>query len=499
MNSNSFHDLKTAFEKLKSSLNVANIGLAHIAFNGEILWANKYCLDLIGYTEADIGTLNVFDFTPAELIEKKKTAIEKLRSGELDTYALDQAYVMKDGTQTWVHMTSKVYRDEIGAPQYIVSAHHNINQRKEFENLLNMVMTTIPSLVSYLDKDLKYKFVNKSYEKWFGIPYQEIIGKSIIEVIGSQAFDQASTHINRALKGEYVEFERQADYKLGGSRIVKVTYIPDIDSVGRVLGIVAVVTDVSEVKYAKLQNEELQKQINFSAKQSVLGALSSAVSHQLALPLEALNSKIEQLEAHLKQMDIKSSLAMSDELSSMKLSCHQISKVIIGLKAFSPKEGHDKNVAHNLALIIEDAVSFCKDRMLKSKIIFSAEDASQISINCRGNDIAQVIAMLLDNSCDAVESLEEKWIKVKVKNEPNRTILSVIDSGRGLDLNIAKKLSSPFFTTKKMGTPSGISLNHSRSIIEEHGGKLYYDSSISNTCFTIELPRNKNYGILNVE
>ena len=85
---------------------------------------------------------------------------------------------MKNGTRNWVHIISKIQKDESGVPQYIVSAHHDINQRKGFENLLNMVVTAIPSLVSYLDKDLKYKFVNKSYEKWFGIPYQEVVGKS---------------------------------------------------------------------------------------------------------------------------------------------------------------------------------------------------------------------------------------------------------------------------------------------------------------------------------
>lgn len=102
----------------------------------------------------------------------------------------------------------------------------------------------------------------------------------------------------------------------------------------------------------------------------------------------------------------------------------------------------------------------------------------------------QVILNLLNNSYDALESLNEKWIEIKLQKNNNKIVISVTDSGEGIPNNISHKIFEPFFTTKEIGKGPGLGLCISKGIIEGYKGNLYLDKSSFNKCFIIELPLN---------
>ncbi len=130
-------------------------------------------------------------------------------------------------------------------------------QRRERE--IRMITENVPGLVSYVDADGRYHFVNKHYEEWFGIPRTEIIGKHYRQVLGEATYGLIKDHIEAALSGHRVCYEEALPYMHGGTRWVLADYVPDADDRGRVKGFFALVTDITELKRVE---EALAKERN---------------------------------------------------------------------------------------------------------------------------------------------------------------------------------------------------------------------------------------------
>ncbi|RFP63201.1 MAG: PAS domain S-box protein [Limnothrix sp. CACIAM 69d] len=108
------------------------------------------------------------------------------------------------------------------------------------------IMDLLPVCIAYCDRDLYYRYVNQSYEDWFGLCPQEICGKRVADVIGQQAYQLVKPHIDRVLKGEIVTYESVVPYAQGGQRYIRATLIPDQAIDQSVHGYYAMVVDFTE-------------------------------------------------------------------------------------------------------------------------------------------------------------------------------------------------------------------------------------------------------------
>lgn len=111
--------------------------------------------------------------------------------------------------------------------------------------IATLLLDHVPTLVSYIDAERRYVAVNLAYEEWFGHPREEIVGRTLIEVLGPAAWEGLREHVERALAGETVRFDRHVPYSHGGHRHVDATYTPHFAPDGRVLGFIASVTDIT--------------------------------------------------------------------------------------------------------------------------------------------------------------------------------------------------------------------------------------------------------------
>ncbi|MCF8037942.1 MAG: PAS domain S-box protein, partial [Desulfohalobiaceae bacterium] len=137
---------------------------------------------------------------------------------------------------------------------------HETNKRKLAEEALQhseqwfrTIVNVLPQFVSYVDKDLRYRFVNQTYQEAFGLAPEDIVGKTLPEVIGRVAFEEARTHVAKALAGEAVRYHQRYQYATGGTRDIDGRLIPDRDEQGLVQGYYAVLTDITP--YVKVQEE----------------------------------------------------------------------------------------------------------------------------------------------------------------------------------------------------------------------------------------------------
>ncbi len=257
-------------------------------------------------------------------------------------------------------------------------------------------------------------------------------------------------------------------------------------------GMVVHFTDITE----QAMNEEIileqRAKITDAAKFSSLGVMAGGVAHEINNPLAIISGKAQGIIRKLGQDDVKLG-RVSHDLKMIVKTVDRIARIVRGLRAVS-RSGHgDPFESAELAEVVEDSVSLCRERFNASGINFSVIDIPQIHVRCRPTQIAQVLINLLNNAFDAVESQSmvsdaPKWIELRFVVQQSHVEIKVMDSGDGVPTELLDRIMTPFFTTKEVGKGTGLGLSISNSIARDHGGTLEYDTASENTCFKLSLP-----------
>ena len=109
---------------------------------------------------------------------------------------------------------------------------------------LRVITDAVPALIALVGKDLVYRFANETYRSWFGRPPEEVVGHSVLDVIGPAGFAIVREHVQRALGGAEVKYEALIPYPTG-ARQVRAQLMPLQTRTGAVDGFVALVQDIS--------------------------------------------------------------------------------------------------------------------------------------------------------------------------------------------------------------------------------------------------------------
>jgi PAS domain S-box-containing protein len=118
----------------------------------------------------------------------------------------------------------------------------------ESKQKLQLVIDSIPALISYVDTTKHYQFTNRAYEKWFGY---KVDGKNVVDVLGNPTYKSISTYVDAVLKGEPTNYEMEIQHRDGATRFINTSYVPDKATDGSVRGFFVMVQDVTERKEAE--------------------------------------------------------------------------------------------------------------------------------------------------------------------------------------------------------------------------------------------------------
>ena len=162
-----------------------------------------------------------------------------------------------DGQTRWIRAVAEIERDSQGRALKLIGAHLDITDQKkaeatvqESEGRLRAIADALPFLISYLDKEQIFRFINKPYASWFERPLSQIIGRDVRDVMGPAMYEVRRPYIERALAGESLSYE--ADFpRSDGAVQTEIVHIPHRDQAGRVLGLYTVVMDITARKLAE--------------------------------------------------------------------------------------------------------------------------------------------------------------------------------------------------------------------------------------------------------
>ncbi|HXC60950.1 MAG TPA: diguanylate cyclase, partial [Steroidobacteraceae bacterium] len=110
-------------------------------------------------------------------------------------------------------------------------------------SILNMIVDEIPASLAILDQDLRYRLVNKVFERWRGISRKAVIGKTLAEVMGEDELQRSQPWLDRALKGETVSYEKS--YPERAISLITASYSPMFLEDGTVAGVVTLAHDTT--------------------------------------------------------------------------------------------------------------------------------------------------------------------------------------------------------------------------------------------------------------
>lgn len=258
---------------------------------------------------------------------------------------------------------------------------------------------------------------------------------------------------------------------------------PVLDENGKTVKIIGTTQDITE-------RFKIQLQMIQSNKMASLGEMASGIAHEINNPLAIIKMTALQMQKNIND----ESNVLKNGVAKIDSTVDRISKIIQGLRTFSRDGRNDPFEIVYFDHLIDDILSFCKERLKHHSITLIKEELDpNLVFEGRQIEISQVILNLLNNAIDAVDSLPDtnKWIRISAKNNGSFLEIKITDSGHGIPLETQSKMFQPFFTTKEIGKGTGLGLSLSLTIIKNHLGEIFLDNDSPNTCFVLRLPNQQ--------
>ncbi|MBL8517820.1 MAG: PAS domain-containing protein [Betaproteobacteria bacterium] len=229
-----------------------NIGLpiSYIDRDFVFRFSNRTGLLGLELDERDMVGCHVVDVFGQKVFDEVRPHLEAALSGRKVVY---ERHAKRGEVSRWIRTTlvPDIQEDGVVAGVYTVVADvdqdfqlRHALERKEAQ--LRLITDNIDAPISYLDREYRFQFVNRPSEDWSGRPASAILGRTLEEVLGAKAFSEIRDHVDRALAGETVRYERRADWATGDPRWIRNHLFPDRQPDGTIAGIYTLITDITD-------------------------------------------------------------------------------------------------------------------------------------------------------------------------------------------------------------------------------------------------------------
>ena len=237
--------------------------------------------------------------------------------------------------------------------------------------------------------------------------------------------------------------------------------------------------------YILLQKQK--HQVEESAQMAAIGKMAGGITHEINNPMSIISLNDEFILNSLKKKGVLDE-DLEESLEAIQKTVDRVRDIISGFQIImGQKDSHGEFIS--LRTAIDFTMSLVRDKFYSSNIEIKNQINPEWRVYTHPVHLSQVLLNLVQNSYDAISMTPHAWVAFHACCQKDHIELSVVDSGEGIDLQIAQKMMRPFYTTKKVGQGMGLGLSLCQKMLEASGGKLYYDKKQPNTCFKICLPR----------
>lgn len=253
-----------------------------------------------------------------------------------------------------------------------------------------------------------------------------------------------------------------------------------------------VVTDVLEQESRHAEERQLfeseRRKMEASFQMAALGSTLAELGHEIKTPLTVINTA-NWLLKHLLTLSPLPVEDIHSQLENIQNMVDKVDGIVKSVRNASREALIDTSSNQILSDIFKDALNICSFKLRGIRLDVNLDPTMQIY--CSRVQFCQILVNLIGNAADAVEKLEDPWIKVSVTEEENSLVIQIEDSGKGIEVSDEERAFSPFFTTKDFGKGTGLGLSLSRTYVENLSGKLTINRNVSASCFEIRIPHSQ--------
>ncbi|WP_374501535.1 PAS-domain containing protein [Zoogloea sp.] len=339
------------------------------------------------------------------------------------------------------------------------------------EERLRLIMDAIPALIAYVDSGERYRFANKGYADWFGLDKNTIVGRSIEEVFGPEAYAQIKPYLEQAAAGERVSYEYSRTNAAGKPVHARSAVVPEASLAGGVQGFFVLSIDITEQKASQAALIQAQK---MEAVGQLTGGLAHDFNNLLTIITGNLHTLRDKLPAHQ---------GYEEHLEPALSAARRGTELIRRLLTFSRQQPLEPSPVEVGALV--HGMSQLLSRSLTERIDIKLElPTEKLHALVDPHQLENALLNLAINARDAMPDGGTLTIALATRHvSPSLALLvevpagdyvqfDVSDTGSGIAPELLPRLFEPFFTTKAFGAGSGLGLAMVYGFIRQSGGNI---------------------------
>ncbi|MBR0750640.1 PAS domain S-box protein [Bradyrhizobium jicamae] len=499
-------DLQARDKKIRHLVDANIVGIIIWDLAGHILEANDQFLNMIGYSREDLasGCLNRTDLTPDEWRARDLRTVEELKQwGTVQPF--EKEYFRKDGSRVPVLMGGVIFEQSLNQG---VSFVLDLTERKRAEEALRQGEERFRTLVHfsfdvYWESDTQHRFTHQEFAGSLSdAPAMgSEIGKTRWEVPYLEPDEEAWRKHRETLDAHlpFRDFELARLAPDGSKRYVSVSGLPVFDTSGRFVGYRGVGRHITERRRAEEALRAMQAELAHANRVTTMGQLTASIAHEVNQPIAAT---VTNAQAGLRWLRTQ-----PPDLREVRHSLDRIvedgtraGNVIHGIRAFINKVPPRKD-RFDLNEAVLEMVALTRNEMFKHRILLQTELAPGLpAVGGDRTQLQQVILNLILNAVEAMSATDAGRRELRIhteREEAGGVLVTVRDSGPGLDPAAMERVFEAFYTTKPKGMGMGLAI--CRSMVEAHGGRMWASANDGGgAVFQFTLPPEPGEAVLDL-
>ncbi|WP_028574000.1 ATP-binding protein [Desulfonatronovibrio hydrogenovorans] len=349
------------------------------------------------------------------------------------------------------------------------------------QGLLKTIMNVTPDFITLQDKDLRYKFASKAFCDYFHLKENEVVGKTDFDIFSGQQADlNYHEDMQILITGQALSKEITFD-RPEGRKWLHVIKVPVYDQDESIIGLLLTARDITMLK-------KYQEQLIQSQKMEDLGRLAGGVAHEINTPLGIILGYAQLLMEDIEDEDLLDDLKIIEKQTKV---CRKIVADLLGFSRYSQSATETVDVNESIQEVIKLVEHIFSLNHIK---ILNDLDRHIPPLTGDKERLKQVWLNMLNNAADAIGQDGAIYIKSKLCAHRQRLVVSIADTGKGIEDENLSKIFDPFFTTKQVGKGTGLGLSVSFGIIKDHGGKISALSPPPVEYLPDDFPRSEHFG-----
>lgn len=354
--------------------------------------------------------------------------------------------------------------------------------------LLHAILETMPDALVVIDIDGHILLFSKAAEAMFGYAASEVVGRNVAMLMPEMVREEHDVHMARYRRTSESRMigrpRRLIGRRKDESQFPHSLQIAEAFAGGQRM-IAGFMRDLTVMEASALEVEQLQRELAHIGRVHEMGTLASTIAHELNQPLMAITNIVQTAAELLKLGDPAMREPTVKALNEAGQETLRAGEILRRLRDFLSR-GELEKTFENACNLAQDAIAFesslARYRNIKCKIK-CAPGLAPILVD--RVQIQQVILNLVKN---AVQSIgQDGKVTVAITPAMNMVRFTVSDTGPGVPDGRIARLFAPFSTTKAEGM--GLGLPICRSIIEAHGGTIWYEAApCGGAAFIFTLP-----------